>query len=254
MKRIILLSSLLLFTLPVTAQAQSDGIGTGKIEFTDKQQVADPENPTIPIKPENPIPPNSNPLRLDYVPSLNFATQKSDGRDQMYAANAMMFEDETTPRAQFIQVTDRRGTNAGWTVSVRQEKQFATDEKVELDGAMLSFDYSWANGSDESRTPIVKKDIIEMKIGETQEIANAKKGTGDGTWFISFGASQHNLAGVANTLEPRRDSNNQVTIDTRYNKPLFFNSAVQLSVPGRTKKVIGKPYKTELTWILSELP
>ena len=93
-----------------------------------------------------------------------------------------------------------------------------------------------------------------MKIGETQEIANAKKGTGDGTWFISFGASQHNSAGVANTLEPRRDSNNQVTIDTRYNKPLFFNSAVQLSVPGRTKKVIGKPYKTELTWILSELP
>ncbi|WP_308618325.1 WxL domain-containing protein [uncultured Enterococcus sp.] len=254
MKKFFLLSSFLFLMMPQMVLAQSDTVGTGKIEFNDHQQVADPENPVNPIEPEDLIPPSSDLLRLDYVPSLKFSTQKSDANDQKYAANAMMFADDTMPRAQFIQVTDRRGTKAGWNVSVRQEKQFATAENIELDGAMLSFDYSWTNGSDKAKAPVVKKDIIEMKIDETQEIANAKKGTGDGTWFISFGASQNNSQGVKNTLEPRLDRDDQVIMHDTFNKPLFLNSAIQLAVPGRTEKVIGKPYKTELTWILSELP
>ncbi|MHC5247182.1 WxL domain-containing protein [Enterococcus sp. LJL90] len=248
-KRWLLIPCALLAVIPGTVLASSQS-GDGTITFTEgPQTIRDPENPGTVVTPEDGMLENTGPLRFDYVPSLNFRTQASTGQDSVYYPQAVNFTGDTSARAQFIQITDVRGTGSGWTLSVRQEYQFRTSNQVELNGAELSFDHSWVSSAstDTTAEPVLFSDIIRMSVGETQTIATAETSQGAGTWSISFGNSTDNLAPIMNA------SGSPVLHDT-LGKPLYQNNAIQLSVPGQTEKVAGEAYQTELTWILSELP
>ncbi|MBL1227087.1 WxL domain-containing protein [Enterococcus sp. BWR-S5] len=238
------------------AEATSEA-GTGMIEFEveDKQQVYDPENPGNVADPGD-SPKTEGSLRIDFVPQFQFGTNKAVSEDAVYSAYAQLFKDNTSARGNFVQVSDYRPEGSGWELSVKQEDQFINPNGRKLDGAMISLDHSWTSSvNGYSTAPTVKKDVINMSVGESQILATAVKGTGEGTWAINFGASAANSAGQQDTLTPLLDKNGTPVLDSSYgNKPIYLNSAVNLNIPGRTEKQAGTTYKTVITWTLSELP
>lgn len=170
----------------------------------------------------------------------------------VYEVKAQTFNDMATVRPNYIQVTDLRGSMAGWNVTVKQETMFENViTHTPLKGAILSFDKQWVNfgsASKDAKKPTVKKDAIKIdEIGASYPIATADKGTGAGTWVINFG-STGKVNHRENSLEPIETSSQENSKAVKG----FTNSAIQLFVPGNTKKEPGK-YKTVITWTISEL-
>ncbi|WP_430603132.1 hypothetical protein IGJ02_000489 [Enterococcus sp. DIV0724b] len=220
--------------------------------------VLDPENPTKKLEPIGEYGKTTGALRIDFVPSIKFNSNKIVDKDVNYSADALLFKDVIAPRGQFIQVSDYRGKQTGWSLQVRQETQFTNKNKKasQLDGAVLSFDKSWINTPNGTNNePSVSKEVIRLNnIGETYTLAKATMGTGGGTWIVAFGASNDNSAEQTSTLNPRLDENGKAVTDSSPNKQaVYMNDAVRLTLPGGTKKEPGT-YSTVLTWIISELP
>ena len=240
-----------------TAEEAYSKDATVTFDVKNVKEIYDPEYPEKIVDPGTSASVGEH-LRIDFVPQLNFSQQMISLDDQTYQANAQLFHCNTGPRGNFIQVSDYRGTAGGWTLQLRQEAQFNNDraDHQELKGAVLSFDKSWANSlRDKKEAPIVSKEIIRIEnIGQTYQLAEAKKGTGESTWSIEFGASIENEDGHENTLSPRMNDKGDPILSADYNnQPEYQNSAVTLFVPGKTMKD-PVSYQTVLTWILSELP
>ncbi|WP_086350635.1 WxL domain-containing protein [Candidatus Enterococcus clewellii] len=242
-----------------TAYADPNVTNGGTVEFEGDygKGVRDPENPGTIVDP-GPSPSMDSPLRIEFVPQLGFGQNKITKGDRLYEANAQLFFGDTEARGNFIQVSDYRGTGAGWTLQVRQTTQFENPNTLnnKLKGAVISFDKSWVNSTwDLSAAPSVSKDVIRIdNIGDTYTLAEASAGNGQGTWLITFGASGENTSNQTNTLSPRLSPSGKQILDTSFeNKPIYKNSAVTLSIPEATK-IDPVPYTTVLTWILSELP
>lgn len=248
------------FMQPLSVNAESLGHSeNGKIKFSGEhpQGIVDPEHPDNEGNPGT-SPSTEGALRFDFVPQLNFWHNEISEKDQVYYANAQLFLDGTGARGNFVQLSDYREKGGGWTLQVRQENQLSNAATVnkELKGAVISFDQSWTNSLNSAAyAPTVSKEVIHINnIGETYDLAQAKPGTGEGTWSIIFGASIDNDQGRKDTLSPRINQQGQPFVDPTFNnQPIYQNSAVSLSIPGKTKKD-PVHYQTMLTWILSELP
>ncbi|MDF9580967.1 WxL domain-containing protein, partial [Bacillus paranthracis] len=135
------------------AAEQDGGILHSKafIKFEKNTSTVDPINPINPdevvepvVDPENPDDTHDKgtdgPLSIDYVSNFNFETQKASGNNELYYANldTVKAKDGNREVPNFVQVTDNRGTNAGWKLSVTQNDQFKTADNKELTGAALT--------------------------------------------------------------------------------------------------------------------
>lgn len=245
-------------------QAETNTAKNGAtIEFsntdTEIDDIRDPENPDVSVDPGD-SPSTSGPLRIDFVPQLNFHVNAISDKDVSLPVNAQLFLDgQTSARGNFVQVSDYRKSAKGWTLQLRQESQFSnfdTKNNV-LNGAVLSFDKSWTNSvnKDTVGSPLVSTEIIRLEhVGETYNLATAKPGDGSGTWSISFGASAENPADLVSTLTSKNDKDGKPVLDAAFNnQQVHENSAIRLSIPGKTEKDPVN-YTTVLTWILAELP
>lgn len=242
-------SALLLF--PIMGQASSSVTGSGSLTIdsvTHGREIYDPENPENPVDPGESEQVGEN-LRIDFIPDLRFGLQDISQDEATYFVYAQNFHSDTPSRGNFIQVSDFRGGAQGWTLSLQQETQFHSteDESIELLGATLYFDNSWANSRYDSPQPTIQKEIITVNPGNSYIVADAQPGSGEGTWTISFGASSSQVPNVGNTLIATD------LTDDIFNKPVFLNQAVGLIVPA-TANVQPANYTTVLTWTLSELP
>lgn len=262
MKKLFLITSLsailLLGNFRVTALAagaeQLDAQGRVGVEGSKKTDILDPENPEQIVDTGEERSTDGN-LRFDYVSALNFGKVKIGAKNRKFDSLAQNFMNkETGARGFFLQISDFREIRSGWTLQVRQEEQFKTVDYDELTGAVLSFDNGWANSLDKKGMPTVTRDTITIRnVGESYNVANANSGDGSGIWSIAFGASSENKNNQKSTLKPEKDKNGQPVKDEKYNKDIYRNSAVSLSIPESTK-VLSKEYQTKITWILAELP
>lgn len=243
-------------------QAYAEDLSGGAVlEIKGKEDqhygVQDPENPEKEVDPGT-VAKTEGDLRIDFVPQLNFSSNKISKEDASYYVNAQLFKENIGARGTFMQVSDYRENASGWTLQVRQESQFKdlSDETNQLKGAIISFDKSWTNTyNGTGQPPVVSKEVIHLNnIGDTYNLAEAKKGTGEGTWNIIFGASADNKDGQTPTLSPLLDEKNQPVTDAAFgDQPVYKNSAVRLSIPASSEKKAGN-YSTVLTWIIAELP
>lgn len=185
----------------------------------------DPEKPITPTDPgdhENPTP---GPLSIDYVSNLRFGEQKTTGEDTTYYASLdKIVDSEGTEieRPNFVQVTDKRGSNAGWHLTVTEDAQF-TSGSDELTGAALTLANGTLSTPNDGSEPTANQ-AIALTPGTASDVLDAQKDQGTGTWLDRFGTDE--AAG---------------------------KSSVSLVVPGKTKKVQGE-YKTSLTWTLTDAP
>ncbi|MFD1485920.1 WxL domain-containing protein [Lacticaseibacillus baoqingensis] len=260
---------------------------TGKVQYvpgTDKTPPTDPSNPD-PGKPVGPTDPNGKdpnqpigpdqgtdgPLSLDFASSLDFGTNRITSADQTYFARAQKYyaANATDPsgydmaNAQYgpiyTQVTDNRGTNAGWTLSVKQNSPLTlstfdattgaytpvtTGTGKTLDGATITFADAEAasNSTDPTQMPTVQAPVVVDGNGNAQPVMSAADQQGAGTWVDRFGHSEQ-----ATEMQYNADGSDNGTADVNVDK------SVSLYVPGATVKSAGL-YYTTLTWTLSATP
>ncbi|AQP53390.1 hypothetical protein CBF34_09000 [Vagococcus penaei] len=241
--------------------AKSDNYDVkGQISFTTEDgpvSPVDPENPNTDGRPINPdgSEPNSGAgglLSIDYASSFAFDKQKIDNKLKTYGALGQRFKDSDELRGNYVQVTDRRGTNAGWVLSIVQNEQFTSKDKAELTGAKLFLGNGYLNspnmlqeGFSEKTMPAhlvsaltVKDEMVqgglELIPGQSTVIMTANKGQGMGTWTLAYGQSKDGNIGLAKGNDPMK-------------------SSVLLSIPSSANPK-ETSYESTLTYKLSMVP
>ncbi|HHT7189464.1 TPA: WxL domain-containing protein [Bacillus cereus] len=219
----------------------------GVVEFTPTTDVTkpvdpdnpDPNKPVVPIDPTNPENPNPNPgtagpLSIDYASSLDFGKNKISGKDETYYANPQTYTDGVAPTANYVQVSDKRGTNAGWTLKVSQAGQLKNEatQNKELTGAEIKITSVEAASNAAGIEKPVTQNITLDPNGAESLVMSANEGAGAGTWVGRFGSLE------------------DVEIDGETVKK---NKAVSLTIPGKTAKD-AVAYSTKLNWTLSDTP
>ncbi|MDT1940383.1 MULTISPECIES: WxL domain-containing protein [Carnobacterium] len=208
------------------------------IIFQAETSITDPTNPLIPGTPVTPNPSDphepgtAGPLSIDYVSNFHFGTATIDDADKIYYAQLDSVVDKTTGLPlqvpNYVQVTDKRGNNAGWKLLVKQNGQFKTTDtnKTPLDNAQLHL----SAGTPLSVVPILFSPTttavnLDPTGAASSTVMTAVANKGFGTWTSSFGAD--NVGGL---------------------------TGVSLNIPMVSTKVSNVQYKTTLTWNLEDSP
>ena len=195
MKNKLLLSSLtlgatsVLLASPIIAAVHQSNDSEAKVNFTapeDEPEILDPET-LEPQTPEDGTETNNKgPLSLDFVSNIDFGSHEIPVVAEEY---------EAVTEKPFIQVTDRRGTGQGWSVSA-QASNFEQNGQNTLNNSTITF----SNGESASpldgiEAPVVQENIelttggesapvVEAAArGENESISNAQ---GLGTWVIRW--------------------------------------------------------------------
>ncbi|RQW20315.1 WxL domain-containing protein [Bacillus sp. C1-1] len=207
-----------------------------KIKFVPNEDVTppvDPEdpNPETPVEPVDPTdsegpgpnPGTPGPLSIDYASSFEFGEHKITSTTETYYAAPQTFRNSDKISPLYVQVTDNRGTESGWTLSVVQNGQFATADNEVLNGAEITVNHAAVKSIAASSKPSHAQESFTLTPEAKSTPLQASKGEGAGTYTYHFGTSE--------------------TAD----------SSVSLEVPGATTKY-AKNYSTTLTWTLSDTP
>ncbi|EUJ27203.1 cell surface protein [Listeria floridensis FSL S10-1187] len=221
--------------MSTTALAADGGSTTSKGDIifetnTDPTGPKDPDTdkPINPTDPDTPTP-TAGPLSIDYVSTLHFGTQKISGNNEVYYAELDKLEEipsgTIVNKPNYIQITDNRGSNAGWKLTVVQDAQFKNGAS-ELTGAILKLENPTMKSSKKTagNTPTASAITLTPDGTTSSDAIVAQDQQGMGTWFDTFGADE--TAGA---------------------------TSISLTVPGDTAKVAGK-YVTTLTWTLADTP
>lgn len=226
---VISLSSITLMAPSALAAVTSAGDSKASIKFNAGTGVVDPVSPEDPTKPLDPLDPenptdpgtgNTGSLTLDYVSSVDFGTHEVSSTEQTYSS---------VSKKPFIQVSDRRGTGKGWSVTAKASAFKDGENKLSLAGAKLSFkngEAATASTTTSSPTAVQKIDIPTDGTSIVN-VLSAKETEGMGTWINRWlGATPND----ANSL----------------------NDNVQLVIPGGSA-TIGS-HEATITWTLSDAP
>ncbi|KAF1299126.1 hypothetical protein BAU15_00330 [Enterococcus sp. JM4C] len=251
-----LLTTLILSGMGISASAAEQSItSNGVVEFIPGTGITEPIDPDVdPTNPETvgpvtpidptdpegkPTPGTAGPLSIDFASSFDFGLNKITNKTMDYYARAQKFSNGTAARANYVQVSDNRGTNAGWQLTVTQQTQLTATTKTANDvltGAVISLSEAAVNSLATSAAPTPEAQV-KLTPGEPEKVTTAAKDTGAGTWVTKWGSveevTEKNAAG----------EESQVAV----------NKAVKLTIPGATAKDAVK-YASVLTWTLSDVP
>ncbi|EOL43960.1 MULTISPECIES: WxL domain-containing protein [Enterococcus] len=263
MKKTTIASALLIstFILGAASPAFADQVAApttdATVKFKSEPQDADNDGNTIdPLDPDgNGVKPETGegsvgtkgPLRVDFAPNFKFGTVTMSGNAAEYHPLYMKVNllDETGKVAEplqskyvphYVQVTDNRGTNDGWelTVAATPFKGTVVDKNADLK-ATLTLGHSQFTSPVK---PVDGKDFKPATLNtnvtltpEAKPLIVAKADQGMGSWAAVF--SKDTTATLTDT-----DRNPNVT----------------LSVPADSKKDANEEYKSTITWTLSTTP
>ncbi|MGX6962978.1 WxL domain-containing protein [Vagococcus xieshaowenii] len=246
-----LLFVLTLLLIPSSSLAEEKSYSSkGQIDFVQGDDVVspiDPENPdpdhsVVPWDPTNPDGHanigTQGPLSIDYVSSFDFGANEISNQDTIYYANPQYYfnedgtqKSEAIKKPNYVQISDFRGNNSGWCLTVKQSKQFTNNKTKNsmLIGAQVSLLNSQATSYIEEEDQIPEVNDIKLEPGETRIVMKANSGQGTNTWINSW-----------NPIEILEDG-------------VVKNTGIQLFIPGATPKDSVK-YTTEFIWTLSDIP
>lgn len=210
-----------------------------------------PNDPQHPVDPdgEDPKKGTDGPLSIDYVSSFDFGNQKISSANQTYYAKAQAYSGDKKDSALYAQVTDSRGTGAGWTLNVTQPTQLTAkttdsdggDTTSVLKGAEISINDLSANTQADSEAAAAKAGSnITLAPGNTTNatVMSAAKEAGQGVWVARMGSTSA-LSTDTNTTD-----GSERTID----------KSVSLYVPGTSNKIAKAQYTADLVWQLNDTP
>ncbi|WP_308004001.1 WxL domain-containing protein [uncultured Lactococcus sp.] len=232
---------------PASVLVEADDVtypGWGAVGFqvpTDPTDPVDPENPSEPIDPDDPDQPGPppgpgtpGPLSIDFASNFYFGSNNaiSASNQTLNARLQPTLNDDgvAEERPNFVQVTDNRGTFAGWTLKVSATQFTVTDSssphhEEELGGAQMS----WSNGTivSTSRYPADGHTASHTFFpGNEVNAMWATEDNGAGTNLLRFGTTSGTTPNAS--------------------------SSVQLMVPGGAAR--EALYMSTITWSLQDVP
>ena len=229
-------------TINASAATQDGGLQRSKatIEYIENTDTELPDNPLAPGNSLKPSDDNktggAGPLSIDYVSDIAFGQNKTSGKTEIYKAELDTFKDGTKAPIS-AQVTDKRGSNAGWTLTAKQESLFKQSKGNEvLKGTILRLNNPNLSSKDNMTSGIPNSNVLPTvqavklsakdsgEAGNEQIVATAAKDKGMGQWVTRYG------------------------IDNDEAK-----ESVTLEVPGNSKKV-KDTYSTSILWTLTDSP
>ncbi len=162
------------------------------------------------------------------LPPVCILARKNHFKTEIYHAALQKYVDAAGAEQEgpnFVQVTDNRGTESGWTLHVKQNGQLKTAEDQELKAAQIRLNNGTIVTPSESPKPSNFKSAITLNPnGAESLVMSAQEGEGAGTYLMSWGDS---LSAAVDSIE--------------------------LEVPGSTTKYAAK-YSTTFTWLLTDTP
>lgn len=212
----------LLFSLLVSSTIITGGLGTLLAEAAEDahQSTSDVSfipglgvtDPMIPSEDGDGATGHAGSLTIDNVTNLNFGSHKVSASKEIY---------ETISVSPNVQVTDKRGTGAGWDLKVASST-FNTADGTELKGAFLRFKAGRTSTQLNNASASAATHAISFELdGSAQSIMSATADKGLGTW-----------------------------VNLLFNK-VGHNDYVYLEVPSGNKAGV---YTAELDWSLSDAP
>ncbi|MDT2012744.1 WxL domain-containing protein [Carnobacterium divergens] len=206
----VLVSSLVLTSSPIVHGATANTANSKThIQFKANPEPTDPLNPIDPNNPEKPpVDPedpnnegtgNKGPLSIDYISNVEFGEKEIQSGDTVYNAK------NENP---YVQVTDKRGTGAGWKLSAKATPFKNKEGNKELIGTTLSV----KNGQIKTRANNVSEKAIHHDVifnnEDAQVLMDAPVGAGRGTWVDVFSGKHGENENIQLTvLEGSADAN-----------------------------------------------
>lgn len=244
----VLVSSCFLMNLQLVHAIESKTYGTkGEVTFvqsTDPEFPVypldpNPEKPVQPIDPNNPngpgidIPGTQGPLSIDFASTIQFGEQEISTKKETYFAEPQYYHTGENPTANYVQVTDKRGSQGGWRLSVEQRTDFTNQSTNAVNKTIVGAELSFKAGegkilSSGLGSKPIGKNITLTGAGSTAAVVAAEAEKGLGLWTITFGELE--------------------TINTK-----LKNTGVELMVPGKAQTDAAK-YTTDLVWKLENVP
>lgn len=202
----------------------------------------DPDKPVNPTNPDgtDPTPGTKGPLSIDFASSFDFGLNKISNKTQTYYARAQKYKEEGLITPNYVQISDNRGSNAGWTLTLKQNGQFKNENTLnkELTGSEIKLTEPTVKSATVNVTPpTAQNEIVLDPTGAESLVMQAAKEAGAGTWVDAFGT-------VETVTEKDADNNDVEAAITK---------AIALTVPGKTPKD-AVSYTTTLTWTLTDVP
>ena len=211
--------SLLCFSWPVFAATASSATSTATVTFTpgtEPTSPVDPDDPSKPLDPPGQGTGEAGPLSIDYVPDITFGSQSISAAQKVYNAN------ELKP---FVQVTDIRGTGAGWNV-IAKATAFNDGTGESLKGSTISFIGGYVISANSSAAkPTASTPVVLTTDNAESTVLVAAENSGLGTWVDRWYPT-----------ETTASSNDSVT----------------LTVPAGS--ATAKTHTSTITWTLADAP
>ncbi len=211
--------SLSYFSFPILAATVSTVTSNATVTFTPGTEPTGPVDPDDPSKPLD-LPGQgtgeSGPLSIDYVPNITFGSQAISGSQKVYNAS------ELKP---FVQVTDIRGTGAGWNV-IAKATPFNDGTSDSLKGSTVTFAGGYALSANSSASKPTPSNPVVLTTDNTEAtVVVANENSGLGTWVDRWYPT-----------ETTATSNDNVT----------------LTVPSGS--ATAKTHTSTITWTLADAP
>lgn len=275
LKSAAVLTAALIVTPAITQVASA---ATATYDSAANVQFVAGTTPVNPLDPTNPDPTNPKPglnpdpvpvvpgLTIDYASSIDFGQNPVTAKT-IYGQSDKWAADGSTTRPDYVQVTDQRGTFAGWNLTLSQDSQLhltsvdptKTPEGSDitvgdyLTGATISFTGGYlaadANTYSATNAPTGVSDLTVSNAAQNLVTANAN--TGVGTWIYGIGAgksgSTSDVLG-ANNAAYQENGGAQLAATATSTK-----SPITLTIPASTN-VKAAAYTTNLLWTLSDTP
>lgn len=199
----------------------------GFVENTTRPPVVNPLDPDSEIEIDTGG--SIGALSVDFASSLDFGRNQVSTSDKTYyaAANTVTVKEsgEEIVVPNFVQVTDNRGTKAGWTLSITAS-DFTTEEGRVLTGAYITFHHAHIYTPNSlGNEPVAVESVMLEEVETPYPIVTANDGQGTATWGVYY-------AGVDDATGEK---------------------SITLHVPGESTKM-AETYKSTLEWSLSEAP
>lgn len=211
--------SLFCFPWSVMAATVSTVTSNATITFTpgtEPTSPVDPDDPSKPLDPPGQGTGEAGPLSIDYVPNITFGSQAISGSQQVYNSS------ELKP---FVQITDIRGTGAGWNV-IAKATPFNDGTEDSLKGSTISLKGGYALSANTSATKPTPSNPVVLTTDNTEAtVLVATENSGLGTWIDRWYPT-----------ETTATSNDNVT----------------LTVPSGS--ATAKTHTSTITWTLADAP
>lgn len=246
---------------------------TANVEFVKGTSpgTVNPTDPTLPLNPgPGPVNPpvGTNGLSIDFASNLYFGQQQVTAKTAFAHAQQSLDasnqpDGKTVPN--FVQVTDVRGTFAGWNLSVNTDSTLhlttvnpattpeASDTTLGdyLTGATITFNGGYLASSNYS-TAGAPTGVASLTLNNSpQNLMTAQSNQGVGTWIYGMGAGKSGqdasilAANNAAYQENGGASLAQTDVSTK--------SPITLNIPASTNAKAAA-YTTNLIWTLSDTP